>query len=61
MGQHLPGKTTIWVRNETRRRLGSLAEHERGYTMDEIINDILDRLEEIESVLESDEEDTDGE
>lgn len=29
--------------------------------MDEIINDILDRLEEIESVLESDEEDTDGE
>ena len=47
-----PGKTTLWINLATRNRLNRLKDEWKGeMTMDYIINDILDRLDDIEDAL----------
>lgn len=50
-----PGKTTLWIDEMTKRRLMELKnEWEGRMSMDYIINDILDRLDELENDLVDD-------
>lgn len=51
-----PGKTTLWIDEMTKRRLMELKNEWSGkMSMDYIINDILDRLDELENYLVDDE------
>lgn len=50
-----PGKTTLWIDVKTRNRLEKFKREWRGeMSMDYIINDILDRLDELENELVDD-------